>query len=125
MTVKDNYTIFADKPESSNRYDSFSGDTIFAFELSSDALLEIVVSCLAKNLDLEPGESGYEIIVLYDGHPIPQEERDAIIEVATVRAQQRLDDYKADLKRKAEKNSEEMMRAMYISLKNRFEPSSD
>lgn len=86
--MSNNYTIYAEKPESHGRYDdSFWGDTIFAFELSSDDILDIVVRCLSVNLSLKYLERGYEIVILSDGHPISQDERDAIFAMATPRAQ--------------------------------------
>lgn len=128
---QDNYTIYANKPESYGRCgDSFWGDTIFAFELDSDDILDIVTRCMVTNLDLSEGEKGWEIVLLFEGHPISQDERDAIFAVATPKAQKRLDDYKAEQKlkeeekkRKQNENNEQLQRAMYESLKKKFEPT--
>lgn len=128
---EDNYTIYANKPESYGRCgDSFWSDTIFAFELGSDDVLDIVTRCMVNNLDLSEGEKGWEIVILFDGHPISQDERDGIYALATPRAQNRIDDYNTEQKRiadekKAKQNedNEKLQRAMFESLKKKFEPS--
>src|SRR5271157_4592677 len=128
---QDNYTIYANKPESYGRCgDSYWGDNIFAFELDSDDILDIVTRCMVTNLDLSEGEKGWEIVLLFEGHPISQDERDAIFAMATPKAQKRLDDYKAEQariaeekKRKQTEDKEQLQRAMYESLKKKFEPT--
>jgi len=126
-----NYLIYADKPESYDRCgDSFWEDTIFAFELSRDDVLDIVTRCMVTNLDLSEGEKGWEIVILFDGHPISQNERDGIYAIATPKAQQRLDNYKAEQQRKEEEkkqkqnaDNEHLQRSMYEALKKKFEPT--
>lgn len=128
---EDNYTVYANKPESYGRCgDSFWGDTIFVFEMGSDDVLDIVTRCMVTNLDLQQGEKGWEIVILFDGHPISQDERDGIYAIATPKAQKRLDDYKAEQQRKEDEkkqkqnaDNEQLQRSMYEALKKKFEPT--
>lgn len=126
-----NYLIYADKPESYDRCgDSFWGDTIFAFELSRDEVLNLLVNCLSVNLSTHENEKGYDIVLLFDCHPLDSVEKYNLYLEATPLAQKRIDDSRAEEKRlveekerKRKEDMEKRERTMFESLKKKFEPS--
>lgn len=130
----DNYTFYADKPESHCRkWDhDYWGDTIFAFELTHQEMFDLLVKCQVTNLDLQEEEKGWEIVILQDGHPIESLQKEALFAEASLIAQKRVTEYKAEQKRIQKENERKRLQAiedsqkrMYESLKKKFEPSED
>jgi hypothetical protein len=66
--------------------EDYSGDSIFAYELSRDCVLVLLTKCLLTNKRLSINESGYgdynDIVITYDGHPIDDISKEAIFKEA-------------------------------------------